>query len=111
MGRTFAWVSWDKIEKPKNLGGWGLKNLQSFVKALATKMGWQIIKLESIWQEVIYYKYIHSLSIMEWIRCPNMPSVGASNIWKAFTQSFNTIKQGLAWKIGKGEQVCLGTDA
>eukprot|EP00253_Pinus_taeda_P021578 PITA_21578 len=36
-GRTFTWVHWDRIGKPKKLGDWGIKNLQLFAEALATK--------------------------------------------------------------------------
>ena len=31
------WVSWEKIARPKSLGGWGLKNIFLFTKALAAK--------------------------------------------------------------------------
>jgi len=74
-------------------------------------MGWQIINSESLWQEVVYFKYIHPLSIMEWIHKPSQSSLEASNIWKAISQPLSLIKDGLAWKIGNGEQVRLGIDA
>jgi len=59
VGRYFSWVRWDRIGKHKKLGGWGIKDLHFFAKALAAKMGWKIIKSESLWKEVVYYKYIH----------------------------------------------------
>jgi hypothetical protein len=30
-------ISWDKIAKPKKMGGWGIKNIYTFGKALAAK--------------------------------------------------------------------------
>ena len=53
VGQTFAWVHWDRIGKPKKWGGWGIKDLHIFAKALAAKMGWKIIKFESLWKEVV----------------------------------------------------------
>jgi hypothetical protein len=34
------WVRWKRIAVPKALGGWGLKNIHVFSKALAAKGGW-----------------------------------------------------------------------
>lgn len=33
------WVGWERIALPKALGGWGLKNIFHFSKALAAKSG------------------------------------------------------------------------
>ena len=33
------WVKWDQIARPKSMGGWGIKNINLFAKALATKAG------------------------------------------------------------------------
>jgi hypothetical protein len=35
--KVLPWVRWDQIATPKALGGWGLKNILSFSKALAAK--------------------------------------------------------------------------
>jgi hypothetical protein len=50
--------SWEKIAKPKLLGGWGLRNLFIFNRALATKSLWQVLMEEGIWHRVIKYKYL-----------------------------------------------------
>ena len=34
------WVRWENIAVPKGLGGWGLKNIFLFAKALSAKGGW-----------------------------------------------------------------------
>ena len=34
------WVNWKRIVVPKGLGGWWLKNIFLFTKALAAKGGW-----------------------------------------------------------------------
>jgi len=53
---------------PKLLGGWGLKNMHSFSKSLATKVGWRLITTESIWTKVVHQKYIIPDSVLDWIR-------------------------------------------
>lgn len=47
-GRLFAWVKWDSIAKPKKWGGWGIKRLDLFSKALAAKLCWQLISTNSL---------------------------------------------------------------
>jgi hypothetical protein len=46
---VIPWVRWEKIVVPKALGGWGLKNIFLFSKALAAKGGWRILNSTSLW--------------------------------------------------------------
>lgn len=66
-GHTFSWIKWDNIALPKKRGGWGIKYLDTFAKALAGNMGWQIITCHNLWTKVVTHKYIRPLSIMDWI--------------------------------------------
>jgi hypothetical protein len=95
---------------PKYLGGWGLKNIFLFTKALAAKLGWRLISTENLWTQVVTHKYIQPDSLMEWIRRPSKKYFVASIIWKALVSSFDVIGDGLAWKVGKGNKVRLGRD-
>lgn len=52
------WVRWDCIALPKSMGGWGLKNIFHFSKALAAKGGWRLIKTSSLWTQVLSQKYL-----------------------------------------------------
>jgi hypothetical protein len=36
-------ISWKKIAKPKKDGGWGIKNIFTFGKALAAKSLWRCL--------------------------------------------------------------------
>jgi hypothetical protein len=36
-------VNWKRIAKPKKIGGWGIKNIFWFGKALATKSLWRCL--------------------------------------------------------------------
>ena len=66
--RAMVWVRWEKIAVPKALGGWGLKNIFLFAKALGAKVSWRLIHTQSLWTSVVYHKYIAPLTLIEWIR-------------------------------------------
>ena len=104
------WVAWDKISKPKEWGGWGIKNLASFAKSLATKLAWRLISTESLWVSVIKRKYISQGSVLDWVRSPVKSSTNASSVWKAVVASVQLIERGLAWQVGNGSQVRVGCD-
>lgn len=107
---VIPWVHWEKITTPKALGGWGLKNIFLFSKALAAKGGWQLINTTSLWTKVILQKYIAPVSLEAWIRSHPKTLKGASMIWKAIINAFPLIENGLAWNIGNGNRLRLGLD-
>jgi len=104
------WVKWERIARPKEEGGWGLKNIFFFSKALAAKVGWRLVSSTSLWQKVVIQKYIAPESVEAWIRNPIKIKQGISVIWKAVINSFSIISSKLAWKIGNGEKVRIGVD-
>ena len=82
------WVSWEKIVRPKSLGGWGLKNIFLFAKALETKWGSHLIHLKNLWTRVMIEKYIAPDSVVDWIKNSQKGHKGGSVIWKAVNKSF-----------------------
>eukprot|EP00253_Pinus_taeda_P014847 PITA_14847 len=93
---VLPWVAWDKIARPKEWGGWGIKNLNDFSISLAAKSGWRIISSENLWTRVVKRKYIDPMPLDNWIRDPNkkgrnisIEKIGHSSIW------------GQAWKTGE----------
>jgi hypothetical protein len=79
---TFLWTGnkknkgfhlsrWEVISKPKLMGGWGLKNLPLFYRALSTNTLWRILTKPGLWSRVIKAKYLHHLPIHIWIRFPS----------------------------------------
>jgi len=104
------WVKWKRIAVPKGLGGWGLKNIFLFSKALAAKGGWRLLKTNSLWTRVIKRKYLPEESIEEWIRNPRKSHLGGSMIWKAVIKSFSLIEHKLAWNVGNGHKLLVGRD-
>eukprot|EP00253_Pinus_taeda_P008270 PITA_08270 len=107
--RLFAWVRWDTIAKPKSWGGWGIKKLDLFSKALAAKLGWQLLISESLWTKVAYAKYINPLNILDWI-CTQPNTLNISSIWKAVVNTIPLLRDGLTWRIREGNSVRIGKD-
>lgn len=107
---VLPWVAWDKIARPKDWGGWGVKRLPEFSLSLAAKSGWRLITMENLWTRVIRRKYIDPTPLEDWIRSQEKKSKQASVIWKATIEGFSVIEQGLAWKVGDGKNVQIGRD-
>jgi hypothetical protein len=71
------WEKWDLLERPKALGGWGVKNIFLFSKSLAAKTSWRLINTKNLWSIVIHQKYIALTSLEDWIRSPTKSSKGS----------------------------------
>lgn len=106
---VFPWVNWVEMAAPKILGGWGLKNIFLFSKALAAKSSWKLITKDNLWTKVVSQKYIHPELIKEWIRSLAKERENCTIIWKALLKSFPVIGERLAWKVGRGNKVRVGT--
>jgi hypothetical protein len=107
---TQPWAKWESIAMPKALGGWGLKNIFLFSKALAAKVCWRLISVSSLWTQVVTQKYISPDSVEDWIRTPNKSASHCSIIWKAMISSFSVVGDSLAWRVGKGNHLRIGAD-
>ena len=84
------------MARPKEWGGWGIKNLSDFSLSLAAKSGWRIINMENIWSRAVKRKYIDPIPLEEWIRNPNKKGRNVLLVWKATTKAFKIIEQGLS---------------
>jgi len=108
--KVTPWIAWDKVARPKEWGGWGIKNLQCFSQSLAAKLAWRLISFDNLWTTVTKRKYIDPLSMTDWIRLPSKTCNHSSVVWKAVASSVNIIEKGLAWSVGDGTQIRLGRD-
>jgi hypothetical protein len=104
------WVSWEVLVAPKLLGGWGLKNIFLFSKALAAKSNWRLIVMQNLWTSVVYQKYIAPEPLEDWVRRPVKSALNCTIIWKALLNSFPIVGEGLAWRVGKGNKVRIRAD-
>lgn len=102
-------VKWSHVALPKELGGWGLKNIYTFAQALADKSLWRFIQNNSLWGRVLKSKYLPRQSIVEWIRQPHKSSKG-SIISRALVSSFPLVGPWVVWQVGNGKEIRLGED-
>jgi len=80
--KSFHLCKWEDLSKPKSMGGWGLKHLPFFQKALTTNTFWRILTKPGFWSTVIRAKYLHHLPVHFWIRFAEAhPAIG-SLTWK-----------------------------
>jgi hypothetical protein len=98
------------LTRPKDLGGWGLKNIFIFSKDLETKVGWRLLSTKSLWTIVVENKYFRPDSLEDWIHKPNKTNTNNSIIWKEIINSFQFVGDGMAWRIGKGNKVWIRLD-
>jgi hypothetical protein len=61
-------VKCTRIAKPKELGGWGLKNVHAFSHALAKKISWRLFFNKRLWGKVMKAKYLDNKGPEDWIR-------------------------------------------
>ena len=104
------WTSWKTLACPKSLGGWGLKSPIIFAKSLAAKSVWNVINGLGLWAHIVLQKYVHPMSLLDWIRSSVKHKRSMSICWKAVPWSFDIISNNLVWKIGSGAVVRLGLD-
>jgi len=107
---VLPWITWDKVARPKEWGGWGIKDLNAFTASLEAKVGWKIVKLENLWTKIVKRKYIDPSPLEDWIRNPEKKDGKVSTIWKETIEAFQVIEQGLSWKVGNGENIRIGRD-
>eukprot|EP00253_Pinus_taeda_P006554 PITA_06554 len=91
--KKFAWVKWVTIARPKRWGGWGIKNLDLFAKALVAKLGWNLLTTDSLWSRVSQRKYIQPM--------PLMIGSGNNTILDAIYQTFGKLSYNLYLYCGK----------
>ena len=65
--QVFSWIAWQQIPRPKVLGGWGIKDLPYFSKALVAKCSSNTAIGSGLWNRLIHLKYIAPISTVEWI--------------------------------------------
>lgn len=98
MALHFLWVGNDdpmplvlaskkSISKPKEHGGWGLKDITTFAHAPAAKNAWNLVEGTGIWHRIINEKYFTSTSIMDWIRSTNKSFQKGTIVWTALINS------------------------
>ncbi|KAL9686221.1 hypothetical protein QQ045_023676 [Rhodiola kirilowii] len=83
------WVSWEKICRPKEEGGLGIRRLEDVKKCLLTKLAWRFLQNQTIWAKFARKKYLHTSY--------------SSAIWTAIKPYVIKLKEESRWNIGRGD--------
>lgn len=65
--KSIHWIAWDKLSKPKALGGLGLRNLTSFNLAFVSKQCWRI------WVVIVWWQRFCKISTFLVVICSMHP--------------------------------------
>lgn len=78
--RKYHLVKWKTLVRPKDYGGWGIKNLFHFSTTLAAKNIWRDLFTLGMWNDVITAKYLRRDTVVDCIRYTTIVKRGISSI-------------------------------
>lgn len=105
--KKMCWLSWDKLTKPKGMGGLGLKDIQTFNIALLAKLPWRMLTNPNcLLARVLLGKYCHKATLL------NVSLVkGASHGWTSILAGRDLLKQHLGRAVGDGTEIKVWKDS
>lgn len=84
-------LKWDKITRPKQEGGLGIRNLEGMNLAFLAKLGWCLVtKKDNEWAKVIISKYMHDNTDLS--KLTNKRN--ASHIWQGMVKGTTILAKG-----------------
>ena len=96
--RKPAWVSWDVMTNPKNLGGLSFKDIEVFNLALLSRQAWRCLtEPRSLSSRSLTAAYYPTSSIFE-VELGSNPS----RIWRSIIDGRDVLKLGAIMQIGDG---------
>lgn len=105
-GNKIHWIRWKELNKPKEVGGLGFKDLQDFNVALLAKQFWRMVKdPNSLWAQVLKASYFPKSSPWEAKR-----GSSPSWIWTSLLEGGQLLKKGAHWRVGNGHSIDVWND-
>lgn len=93
--------AWDTVCKPKSCGGLGLRKLSDMNLAMLGKIGCSLATdTGKLWVQVLKAKYFPHFMFMG---CRRKKS--CSRVWPAILNTRSTLRKGLCFKVGKGNNI------
>ncbi|KAF5188644.1 Ribonuclease h domain [Thalictrum thalictroides] len=91
------WISWERIAKPKEEGGLGIRPLKTVLKAFRMKATWNLLNSDNLWAVFMRAKYIQNRSIRGIRLC-----ITASKAWKDIWHCLEEVIEESTWEFGPG---------
>ena len=111
--KKIAWIKWDQVCLPKEKGGLGIKDIDTFNLALLGKWKWNLMQEKGeIWTRVLESKYGGWRSFHEPRRAAQQSVVW----WRDLKQTLNISHQGdiiqsnMRWKVVGGDKIRFWED-
>lgn len=104
--KKICWVAWDKMTKPKAMGGLGIRDIKLFNQALLAKVAWRIVTApNSLLARILKGKYCHRKSFLE-----VTDSQSISHVWRSILSGRDLLVKHLGKSIGNGQTTKLWKD-
>lgn len=105
--KKMCWLAWNKLIKPKGMGGLGFKDIQTFNKALLAKLPWRMLtNPDCLLSRVLLGKYCHKYSLLR-----VKPTKGSSHGWLGILAGRDLLLPQLGRAIGSGTEIKVWSDA
>lgn len=99
-------VSWDKMCRPKKLGGLEFRKTEATNKAFLSRLAWRVMsEEENLWIEVVRSKYLRKENCME-RKVLNTDSWA----WKKISKSKELLRKDIRWKLGNVKTINFWTN-
>jgi hypothetical protein len=106
--RNFLWkgtsdsgihlVGWDKITKPKKLGGLGIRKARDANTSLLGKQVWNVHQnSDALWVKLIQHKYLKEEALLS-----SDNNKSGSVTWNAIRKALSALKEGFHFRLGNG---------
>ncbi|CAN1279250.1 Uncharacterized mitochondrial protein AtMg00310 [Linum perenne] len=101
--KLIHWVSKEKVQMSKSLGGTGFRNFEYFNCAFQVKMGWRVLRQpESLWLLLLKSLYFPKCEFME-AKKGSRPFW----LWSSIITGRDTLFKGCRKSIGNGQHTWL----
>lgn len=105
-GKFIAWKQWDKLCRPKFVGGLGFKKTKEVNAVLLAKLAWMVaLGKQSICMEVLHTKYKVKDNQLR-----AEPKKIASPTWRVIEDAKNLIVKGACYLLGDGKSINVWED-
>jgi exonuclease III len=109
-GKKWALVGWEKLCKPKQCGGLGLRDPGKMNKIMGAKMWWRWLQHpQEIWARLWKQKYAPNTHYNQLIRFNEQTS--GSNIWNTAWRNRPLVQQHAFWEVRSGEDALFWKDS
>jgi hypothetical protein len=104
--RRTHWISWPKLNRPKNQGGLGFRDMRLFNQALLARQVWRLLAFpDSLCARVLKARYYPNGDLIDTVFTGN-----PSSTWTAISYGLELLKKGMIWRVGNGRSIRVWRD-